>query len=405
MIYTAIVAIILIAASAIYFNGLSIRLFLLSPPVLLNSFILIYAVIGFYLFWGGNYNFLGIDFSSTLDDTYFVISTFTIVFSVAFFILFKLKIKNNLSATQIEYKANGKFLLGYTIPLFAYSLLRINEITIPVVNNLLSIFFNSLVVVLGYSLVNNARWSVITSGAFISVSLYLGFRYRLVLFFLPIIFYIFNKEKITAFKLTRAISVVIFCLSLMAIAGVAREYSSGLQLDRLKDLSIYQIIINGLFNDTSTVMLTGAFIDYVDHYQKFAYLNQIYYALIYFVPSSLYADKMYSPIFEYLSILSYQINNESGLAVMAFAEYYHTAGYIGVVVFGLLFSYVFAILFKKAVATKGPYFFYAYFSIMAWYINSLTRGYFPQNIQDLASVVIGLYIIKKKFSKPISGSV
>ncbi len=98
-------------------------------------------------------------------------------------------------------------------------------------------------------------------------------------------------------------------------------------------------------------------------------------------------------------MLTGQINNESGAAILGFAEYYHTAGYFGVVLFAFIFALVLSKYFRRMVVSNSKYEHFCYFVLITWFINSLTRGYFPQNMQDLVSVLIALYIIRK-LSKP-----
>lgn len=404
MIYTAIVLFILIAATLLCFNKNSLKSFLLSPPLLINLFLLTYAVIGFYLFWRGNHYLLGVNFDYALNEAYFSIALFATAFNLAFLYLFKTgRVKQKFTLSS-SYKPNDKFLILYSITLFFYSILRINEIIIPALNNFLAIIFNTLIVVIGYSIIHRAKWSAILGVLFTTLVIYLGFRYRLILFFLPILLYIFAKKNISALNIAKFSMVIFISFGVVAIVGVAREYSSGLQLDRLGGLGIDELLINGIFNDTSTVMITGALIDHIRYHQNVAYFNQIYYILSYFIPSGIFSGKTYSPIIDYMSILTNQNNNESGVAAMAIAEYYHTAGYFGVCGFGILFAIVFMRLYKKAMGSGDSYYFFSYFAIVAWYLSSLTRGYFPQNFQDLISITIGLYIIKKKFYQPPKNS-
>jgi hypothetical protein len=90
-----------------------------------------------------------------------------------------------------------------------------------------------------------------------------------------------------------------------------------------------------------------------------------------------------------------QSSNESGLAILGFAEYYHTAGYTGVALFSLLFAFFYTKSFRKATLSDSIYCQYAYFSLLAWLVNSFTRGYLPQNTQDLAAILFGLFFIRK----------
>ena len=179
--------------------------------------------------------------------------------------------------------------------------------------------------------------------------------------------------------------------------GVTREYSTGLTLSRLDSLSIGDVLIHGVFNDTSTALVSGAVIDQIRVSENYAGFAQLYYVFSYFVPSSFFENKEYSPIFSFVSQVTGQYSNQSGAAVLGFVEYYHTAGYFGVALFALVLSITLARLYKSAVYGDSYEVFF-YLVIVTWFINSLTRGYLPQNFQDLISLCIGLRLIKMKIS-------
>lgn len=223
---------------------------------------------------------------------------------------------------------------------------------------------------------------------------YMGFRYRLIFLFLPVVFYSFVSIRVFSVRFLGYCLLVAISILCVATVGVARKYSQGLQLEQLDGLDLVDVLVKGIFNDTSTVIMSGAFIDFIDKSDSYAYFDQIYYVLSYFVPSSIYPEKEYSPIFEYLSFLTGQYENESGAAVLGFAEYYHTAGYWGVLLFSIVLALLFARSYRKMLVCTTKYQHFFYFVLVTWFINSLTRGYFPQNAQDLVSVIIGLCIIK-----------
>ncbi|WP_193188199.1 O-antigen polymerase, partial [Vibrio navarrensis] len=257
-----------------------------------------------------------------------------------------------------------------------------------------------LLVVVGYALVTRVKYSKVLIVFLSLLIIYMGFRYRLIFLLLPIIFFYFIYNRMNMSSIIKYSITVFGGVFIIATVGVARKYSSGLQVEKLEGLSFYDVLIKGIFNDTSTVIVSGAFIDWLDETSNFAYFSQISYIFNYFIPNAIYPDKQYSPIFSHLSYVTNQLYNESGSAVLGFAEYYHTAGYIGVFIFSILFSIVYVRLFKRAVISGGVYNNYVYFVLVTWLINSFTRGYLPQNIQDLVSVIIGLSMIKilsKKF--------
>lgn len=367
----------------------------LSPIVMLSVFVMLYTIIGFEAFWKGRYDFLGVDFSAFLNKLYDVISVFEISFFI-FFIFFYYFFKNkNNDFFSYDYELRISHFYIFLLFISLYSVFSIAGIRMPVLHNFIMLFFNAAIVLVSYSYITRMKGSFFVLIIFSALIVYMGFRYRLIFLYLPIIFSLLVFYKLTLFKFLKYTLVVFLSVFLVAVVGVSRKYSEGLQLDRLEGMSFFDILIKGFFNDTSTVLTSGAIINWLDKTESFAYLKQIWYVVSYFIPNELYPNKEYSPIFHYISILTGQANNESGAAVLGFAEYYHTAGYYGVVFFAFVFSLFLCKLFKRMVFSNSKYEHFVYFVLLAWFINSLTRGYLPQNMQDLLSILIGLYLIRK----------
>jgi hypothetical protein len=190
---------------------------------------------------------------------------------------------------------------------------------------------------------------------------------------------------------------ILFLLFLI-IAIVITGYNKGDLFD-IKFLfsNFSNELINSLFNDTSTVLLTGAFIHEFDNTFEYAYLKQIKYILSYFLPNFLIGDKLYSPILDYINIIAG--SELSGSAALAIAEYYHTAGYPGIIIFAFIFSLLLTYFYKRQIIIKSKYNEFSYYCLIFWYINSLTRAYLPQNIFDLFCTLFGLFLIQKSSNK------
>lgn len=389
-----IISLLLLVFSLFTIKVKNIKYSFLSPPVLVNVFILLYVILGFNAYWMGDYYFLDIDFTGSFEKIFTVVSVFSAVFTLSFILFYYIRFASNKAVYDVEYALKEKYVLLYFILLMSYSLLNLYGVRLSGLHNFILLFFNSLLVVIGYSFVAKMKFSKILLLMLVVLIIYMGFRYRLIFLLLPILFSTFILKEMTIARLLMYVICIFLAVSLVAIVGVARKYSSGLQFDKLEGYDIFEVIIKGIFNDTSTVFVSGAFIEWLDGSRKFAYFDQIIYMFNYFIPSQLYADKVYSPIFLHLSNVTNQPNNESGAAVLGFAEYYHTAGYVGVVMFALIFSFVYAKLFRQIMKVTSLYYHYAYFVLAAWLINSFTRGYLPQNIQDLISILLGLYVIK-----------
>jgi oligosaccharide repeat unit polymerase len=389
-----VISLLLLVFSIFTIKVKNIKYSFLSPPVLVNVFILLYVIIGFDAYWMGDYYFLDVDFTGSFEKIFTVVSVFSAVFTLSFILFYYIDFSGSKIVNDVGYELKERYVLLYFVVLMFYALLNLYGIRLSGLHNFILLFFNSLLVVVGYAFVANMKFSKVLLLILAALVIYMGFRYRLIFLLLPIIFSVFILRKMTFVRFLIYIVGVVSAVSVVAIVGVARKYSSGLQVEKLEGYNFFDVIIKGIFNDTSTVFVSGAFIEWLDSSRKFAYFDQITYMFNYFIPSQLYAGKLYSPIFLHLSNVTNQPNNESGAAVLGFAEYYHTAGYVGVVIFALIFSFVFSRLFRRIMKVTSLYYHYAYFVLAAWLINSFTRGYFPQNAQDLISILLGLYVIK-----------
>lgn len=367
----------------------------ISPIVLVSIFVILYMIIGFEAFWKGRYDFIGVNFSSTLNKLYkvtYIFEMFFLVFFVIFYYYFK---RNDKNSIFYDYKPKVYNFYIFVLIMAVYAVFSINGIRAPAVHNLIILFFNAAIIVVSYAYINKMRGSLFLLALISILIVYMGFRFRLIFLFLPIILSFFIFNKLSTYRIFKYSVATILSVSLVSLVGVTRKYSEGLQLDRLEGMGFFDIIIQGLFNDTSTVLTSGAVINWLENTERFAYFKQIWYVLSYFIPNDLYPNKEYSPIFSYVSILTGQPNNESGAAVLGFVEYYHTAGYFGVVLFALAFSILLSKFFRRMIVSNSRYDHFAYFVLITWFVNSLTRGYLPQNTQDFISILIGLYLIRK----------
>jgi hypothetical protein len=150
-----------------------------------------------------------------------------------------------------------------------------------------------------------------------------------------------------------------------------------------------------VFSDTSTVLVSGAVIEKIDKSGLFAYFMQVKYVVEYFFPSSFFEGKEYSPILTHIAATVGPKGEEVGAAVLGVVEYYHTAGNFGVIVIGGALGYILGCLNNNRRKVQSLYSIVVYFVLIGWLFNSFTRGYLPQNIQDLISLLLGLWALKR----------
>lgn len=388
------------------YKTVKIKYRLISAPIFVNLFSIFYVCIGAYLFFNGDYIFLGTNYNQSIHYTYLAAAIFNTVFTLSF-IIFSKRIsgttqyrKKSLKSFDefITRKYNWKTISIYCLFFSALVLVTLNDANFGVLKNLLMIFFNGLIPIIVFSLVYKIRLRIFWVVLFSLISIYLGFRYRLILLFYPIFIYYFAINNANFYKVIKYASVLLIVLGIISIVGISRQYSNGLDINKLKEIDYSRILVLGIFNDTSTVLTSGEFIKIVEQYDLYAYFMQIYYIISYFFPKTIWVDKVYSPIFEIIGGFTGFQYNENGSAILGYAEYFHTGGYFGLIFFGVFFAWLTAIFFKKFAFDNcvKKFDLMVYAIIVSWFINSLTRGYLPQNVQDLLSLAIGIYIFRSK---------
>lgn len=396
MIATLVVLIATLILSLFLQNSLSLKQKLLTIPALSSIFILLYTIIGVKLYWGEDYHFLGYNYAPHINKIYQIINIFLVFLFIGHIAThYYTRTTKNKLMYNTNLIVNYKFLLIYSSTFIAYNIYSLSVGGIPIIHNLLTTLSNSLIPLIGFAVVTRTRYSTILLLSYTLLIVYLGFRYRLILLYIPIILFYFATSKIKPITL---VSMTIFCvlvLIMISVVGVTRNYSSGISISEIENMDLSEIITTGLFNDTSTVLVSSAVIDYIEKNEAFAYLKQLVYILAYFIPSSLFKEKIYSPIFNYITPFSGQGDNESGLAVLGFVEYFHTAGYTGLAIFGLVLGIIFSRIHKISFRSAERFSIFSYLSLTVWLMNSFTRGYLPQNSQDLISIILGLYILRK----------
>ena len=369
---------------------------LISPSVQTCLFILFYCYLGTELYWKNhNYVYLGRDYSPYLDITYYYLGLFILVFFLTETILYsviKIKITNIIVNTSpINF---FDFINIYTLVILIISL-----IFLPYFNQLgiLQFFFNSLIPIIGFCVLNRNKKFYLYFAIFLFITIMAGFRFRILLLFLPIIYVNFIEYKTFSKKFLLSIIMFFLLVLLLGIISHFRSYGSGVDFSAylLAKSSLFTLIISGIFVDTSTVLVTGYFIDSFD-FMNFSYFNQIFYIIKYFIPSFFFIEKTYSPVLGYIRDIT---DTSSGSAILSIGDYYHTGGAFAVVLFAFFFSSIFTYLFKKQYLLNISFYLFSYSTYIIWLINHYTRGYLPQGFADLISLVLGLYLIKRQYLK------
>ena len=94
-----VTSILNISLAFIFYRKKKIQDIILSPSILTSFFMLTYCIIGFQLFWKGNYLFLQEDYELFIDKVYIVLSLFTFIFffyRISYLLVYKNKKKANI---------------------------------------------------------------------------------------------------------------------------------------------------------------------------------------------------------------------------------------------------------------------------------------------------------------------
>lgn len=389
-----------------------VKYLVLNPTQLTLGIFYIYCYLGVSLYWHGVYIHNHYDYSMYMNSAYYVLTVMIVSFYLGQIcnLVFldpswKRVLRVKVQKLDELVKENASYLLTLVafiiIATFLLSVMFSESFRfVHLIRNYIRMCFDSLIVISLFLFAVEARlrWFVLAS--YILISLYLGFRFRLVILLMAFIIYkVSILKRMTGKTFLEFTLWVTIGLGIIAMLGVARVYNHAPNLSVLGVSSVYETIVRGIFNDTSTILVLGSFVQYMDSINQFAGFNQLLYILSATLPSDIFPNKIYSPILEFIvqSTPNPQATRGSGAAVPLVGEFYHTAGTLGVVGFSFFFGFVlnnFFInsLFKKNVTSIVSLISYAV--IMSWFLNSLTRGYFAQNTMDFFTIILGLTLIK-----------
>lgn len=244
---------------------------------------------------------------------------------------------------------------------------------------------------------------------FMAYSITLGFRYKLVIFFMPmVISYVFKKFKTKGFSagiLSIAKSGVfgIFLLALFSLMTITRQKFGGLDLSAVGDQSSNDVMY-GFFAEGNTIFaLTSIIVNFVDM-DKYYYMQPVLDALLDLVPrfivpwrnTAQYADDV-------LIGLLVPEARLSGTAYPYIGELLLMYGYSAVIIGLILVTGLYAAIKNSLIASVSPigvkyigigllavFFGYYYFS----------RGYFSQSLKGFLFLVLPYcYLLSRSGSK------
>jgi hypothetical protein len=174
-------------------------------------------------------------------------------------------------------------------------------------------------------------WSLATIAIFTS----LGFRWRMVALIVPMVLLLFLSRG----RRPTILSLVLPVIGLLTFSGFieqTRSYGSGLSVDRATGLSLQAIFESGL-NESTVFLTTGGLIANSPEGFPFVGLKPILATILFPVPRILWEAKDSQQYLLDANAALYQSDIlGTGQAILNYAEYYLMAGWLSVVIIGLL---------------------------------------------------------------------
>ncbi len=245
----------------------------------------------------------------------------------------------------------------------------------------------------------------------ITVGLYLnlGFRYRLLLLFLPIILIYFFYKKIKP-SISILLSLVLSSMFLFGFIQISREYGTGLNVEKYQneislysnpDRSILEYVLKSAFFDSNVFYTSAAIIYKTPQEYNYVGLTPIINAITVPIPRVLWKEK---PSGQYLKKVYKLIYEgylwEVGAANLGFAEYYLSGGWIALIItnffIGLFFKkiwYAFLFNFNDPIAQVR------YGLTLSFLYILFTRGYLLQLLFIYFSIFIPFHFFSNIWNK------
>lgn len=257
-----------------------------------------------------------------------------------------------------------------------------------------SFFTCSVVFVLYLFYKRRNAYFVILSLFYLYICLSVGFRFRVALFFLMILFCIYLRDRGFPGRI-KIIAIALFSVFVIGVVGATRQYTQGLDLSRLYNTSLVQTLSEGVFNDSNIIFTSGMLIEHRFQFGGYKVGEGLVYALFHPIPRSIWAEK---PVYESgaTELFGSASASDYGAALTLAGESFNNFGLYFMWIIPLIFAYILTRFIRYIVSFRNmPLLIVTFSSIFAWSCYSFTRGYFPQIIQDLLFLLLALVLLGK----------
>jgi hypothetical protein len=232
----------------------------------------------------------------------------------------------------------------------------------------------------------------------------LGFRYRIVTLLVPMVILWFlarGRRPSLALLSLGGLGLLLFA----GIIGLTRAYGLGLNLTELQGLSFWDIFKSG-FAETHVFLVTGAVIENTPKVLDFVGLQPLISTLLIPIPSALLPDKGAGAEYLFNAVqYLFPIGSEhfsTGAAFMGYAEYYLMAGWLSLVVMGLLLGGLLRCLWNWFNPRRNEVLAQvAYVCTCGYLYVVVSRGYLPQIVTLFAFGVAPLFVLYYWQARPL----
>jgi len=235
---------------------------------------------------------------------------------------------------------------------------------------------------------------LILSVVYLYICLSVGFRFRIALFFLMILFCIYLRDRGFSGKI-KIITIALFSLVAIGVVGATRQYTQGLDLSRLENSSTLQALSDGVFNDSNIVFTSGMLIEHRFQFGEYKIGEGLLYTLFHPIPRSLWTEK---PVYESgaTQLFGSAFASDYGAALTLSGESFNNFGVYFMWIVPFIFAFLITGFIRYVVSLRNkPLLIVAFSSIFAWSCYSFTRGYFPQIVQDLLFLLLAVALLGK----------
>jgi len=247
-------------------------------------------------------------------------------------------------------------------------------------------------------------WHLILLIVTVIFYLILGFRYRIIILLVGVLYHFFIVNRIRPVALIKWSAYLVITFFILNFISVNREAFRNMEFSEVQwssdspyDMTPYQFVMHQTSNYKSDMMVYK-YMD-LNHQVNFDYGESMFmHIFIRIIPKNFFTSNI-KPSIPQQEIIKYSTGTDEGLfagsAVTNIMEYYIAGGVIGIILFmsvlGLLMGYI-----SKRTDLNRPRDRVIIMIVIMVLFQEITRGYLPQNITLLCFLYLTFFLFYKK---------